>query len=61
MKLRPSSPLDSFKSGFTRRRLLADAAKAIAAASALMPPNVQRALAQESGSDRSATLNTLSC
>ena len=32
---------------FTRRRLLIDTAKAIAAAAALMPPNVQKALAQE--------------
>jgi phospholipase C len=33
--------------GMTRRRLLIDTAKAIAAAAALMPPNVQRALAQD--------------
>jgi phospholipase C len=48
MKLRSSSPRDPRETGFTRRRLLIDTAKAITAASALMPPNVQRVLAQES-------------
>src|SRR5271155_6058418 len=45
MKL--SSRTGSDATGMTRRRLLVDTAKAIAAAASLMPPNVRRALAQE--------------
>ena len=41
----PNAPLPG--AGATRRRLLIDTAKAITAAAALMPPNVRKALAQE--------------
>jgi phospholipase C len=45
MPIPPNAPLPA--AGPTRRRLFIDTAKAIAAAAALMPPNVRKALAQE--------------
>ena len=45
MSIPPNAPPP--RAGPTRRRLLIDTAKAIAAAAALMPPNVRKALAQE--------------